>query len=85
MRRCPKLEKRFTVLHTKRTKKKNHLFSSLSTSAPFPSLSGSSDVNDMWWLDDKTGCEPEGGVVGCDIENASVTYTDFSLTYVDGT
>ncbi len=39
----------------------------------------------MWWLDDKTGCEPEGGVVGCDIENASVTYTDFSLTYVDGT
>ncbi len=38
------------------------------------SLWGDEDTNDMSWLDDRTGCEPEGGVVGCDINNAYVTY-----------
>ncbi len=39
-------------------------------------LWGSPDGNEMYWLDGKTGCEPEGGVVGCDIDNASVTFSD---------
>ncbi len=43
------------------------------------SLWGSEDTNDMYWLDDKTGCEPEGGVVGCDINNASVTFSNIQL------
>ena len=33
----------------------------------------------MWWLDDKTGCQPEGGAVGCDIDNAYVTFSNFDL------
>ena len=27
----------------------------------------------MWWMDDKTGCQPEGGAVGCDIDNVDVS------------
>ncbi len=46
---------------------------------PIFSLWGSEDTNDMWWMDDKTGCQPEGGVVGCDIDNAIVVFSDFSL------
>ncbi len=46
---------------------------------PILSQWGSEDTNEMWWLDDKTGCQPEGGVVGCDINNAYVTYSDFRL------
>ncbi len=40
---------------------------------------GSEDTNDMWWMDDMTGCEPEGGVVGCDIDNAVVVFSDLKL------
>ena len=36
------------------------------------SFTGDSDTNNMGWLDDKTGCTPENGVVGCDINNAQV-------------
>ncbi len=42
-------------------------------------LWGSEDSNDMGWLDDRTGCEPEGGVVGCDINNAYVTFSNIQL------
>jgi len=43
------------------------------------SLWGSCDNNDMWWLDDRTGCQGEGGCVGCDIGNAWVTWSGFDL------
>ena len=43
------------------------------------SLWGSCETNDMWWLDDRTGCQGEGGCVGCDIGNAWVTWSGFDL------
>ena len=46
-----------------------------------PNNVGATDYNEMDWLDERTGCEPEGGVVGCDIDNAVAVFSDIVITY----